>query len=96
MSASVSCIDSTIALFTGPLFESSTSTLHFVDIVDKKAGALSILGQFDFMNFIQVYHVNTQSQELSVDEVNEPVTCLALRPNNAGVTFFSSSIDFGA
>lgn len=30
----------TTALFTGPLYDSGTSTLHFVDISDKKVGCI--------------------------------------------------------
>lgn len=82
-----------IALFSGPLYDSVTSTLHFVDIIDKKAGTLSIFW-LNSHEFVQVYHVNTQSQELSVDVFDEPVTCLALRRNNAGVWSFPSSIQF--
>ncbi|KAI5121823.1 hypothetical protein M0805_003257 [Coniferiporia weirii] len=52
----------------GPLYDESTLTLHFVDIVKK-----------------QVLHFNTGTSELVVDQFDEPVSCLALRQNSAGL-----------
>ncbi|KAH8119819.1 regucalcin [Phellopilus nigrolimitatus] len=52
----------------GPLYDQSTATLHFVDIVKK-----------------QVLHFNTVTSELSVDQFDEPVSCLALRQRGQGL-----------
>ncbi|THH11611.1 hypothetical protein EW145_g541 [Phellinidium pouzarii] len=52
----------------GPLYDKSTSILHFVDIVKN-----------------QVLHFNTITSELTVDQFDEPVSCLALRPNSQGL-----------
>ncbi|KAF8078536.1 hypothetical protein FPV67DRAFT_1663259 [Lyophyllum atratum] len=51
----------------GPLYDSTTSTLHFVDISEKK-----------------VYHLNTQSLDLQVEQFDTPVSCLALRKAKPG------------
>ncbi|CAA7266523.1 unnamed protein product [Cyclocybe aegerita] len=52
----------------GPLYDSSNSVLHFVDISEKK-----------------VFHVNTLTEEISVDIFDEAITSLALRKNGAGL-----------
>jgi len=51
-----------------PLYDPSTSLLHFVDISEKK-----------------VFHINTQNLELSVEEFEVPISCLALRRNAPGL-----------
>ncbi|KAF8168018.1 regucalcin [Crassisporium funariophilum] len=52
----------------GPLYDPSTSLLHFVDISAKR-----------------VYHVNTLNFDLTVEEFEDPVSCLALRRNGEGL-----------
>ncbi|KAF8912743.1 regucalcin [Gymnopilus junonius] len=52
----------------GPLYDPTTSLLHFVDISEKK-----------------VFHLNTRSFELSVEEFTVPISCLALRRNGVGL-----------
>lgn len=54
----------------GPLYDPSTSLLHFVDISENK-----------------VFHVNIDTLELAVEQFEEPISCLALRQNGAGVSF---------
>ncbi|TFK57168.1 regucalcin [Heliocybe sulcata] len=53
----------------GPLYDHATSTLHFVDIEDKKV----------------VYHFNTPTGDLSVDCYEESITCLSLRKDGNGL-----------
>lgn len=73
----------------GPLYDSSTSTLHFVDIIDKKVGRRFTLTPtthsaiFDVR--FQVFHLNTQNMQLSVDNYDESITSIALRRNATGV-----------
>lgn len=52
----------------GPLYDPSTSLLHFVDISENK-----------------VFHVNIDTLELAVEQFEEPISCLALRQNSAGL-----------
>lgn len=52
----------------GPLYDPATSTLHFVDISEKK-----------------VFHLNTESLDLQVEQLDTPVSCLALRKTKPGL-----------
>ncbi|KAL6304304.1 hypothetical protein BKA93DRAFT_733532 [Sparassis latifolia] len=56
------------SLGEGPLYDSKTSILHFVDIEQNK-----------------VYHYNTGTSELTIEQFDEPVTCLAIRQNGEGL-----------
>ncbi|TFK77017.1 regucalcin [Pluteus cervinus] len=52
----------------GPIYDPDTSTLHFVDISEKK-----------------VFHLDTETLRLDVEQFDEPVSCLALRRNSEGL-----------
>ncbi|KAF8974004.1 regucalcin [Flammula alnicola] len=67
----VSCI-----LGEGPVYDASTSLLHFVDISEKKVEELF---------YILVFHVNTRNREFSVENFEEPISCLVLRQNGQGL-----------
>ena len=42
----------------------------------------------------QVFHVNIDTLELAVEQFEEPISCLALRQNGAGVSFEAFCIIF--
>lgn len=74
-------------MFTGPLYDPATSTLHFVDISQKKVKAAFTLFYFQpCFHLVQVFHVNIWSLDLSIEQFEEPVSCLALRRQGAGVS----------
>ncbi|EPQ60712.1 hypothetical protein GLOTRDRAFT_68587 [Gloeophyllum trabeum ATCC 11539] len=63
----------------GPLYDPSTSTLYFVDIDEKKV-------LFTDRNAdITVYRLDTNSSQLSVEQFDESITCLALRKSGGGL-----------
>ncbi|TFK41074.1 regucalcin [Crucibulum laeve] len=55
----------------GPLYDPTTSTLHFVDISEQKVR--------------DVFHVNVDTHEISVEQYDDPVSCLALRRDGNGL-----------
>ncbi|KAH9837125.1 uncharacterized protein C8Q71DRAFT_706698 [Rhodofomes roseus] len=62
------------SLGEGPLYDPRTSTLHFVDIECNKVYSTPFrLGPF------QLYHLDTRSSEIKVEQFEEPLTCLSLR-----------------
>jgi sugar lactone lactonase YvrE len=79
---------------TGPLYDPSTSLLHFVDISENKVSNISSVLPHSHFPMPQVFHVNIDTHELAVEQFEEPVTCLALRQNGAGVSFEAFRIIF--
>jgi len=69
---------------SGPLYDPRTSTLHFVDITEKKVCAVGN-AMIWASSPGQVFHLNTHNLELAIEQFNEPVSCLALRRNGPGV-----------
>lgn len=70
----------------GPLYDSKTSTLHFVDIAEHKVCIISSISRCpEFLPCFQVFHLNTENFQLDVETFDEPVSCLALRRNGEGV-----------
>jgi hypothetical protein len=82
--------DSQWPLIQAPLYDPATSILHFVDISENRvSNPIFRLGsERRSLTFLQVFHLNTHNLELSVEQFQEPVTCLALRTNGQGVRFW--------
>ena len=76
----------------GPLWDSYTNTLHFVDIAAKQACQLGVLLDYTKPVTLQILHYNTTTRQLSRDQYAESVTCLVLRRDGAGVCIASSGL----
>ncbi|THV04858.1 hypothetical protein K435DRAFT_826674 [Dendrothele bispora CBS 962.96] len=63
-------LDVGCTLGEGPIYDPKTSTLHFVDIVEKK---------------VFHYNIGTETREFTVDSFPESITSLALRRNKQGL-----------
>ena len=80
-SMSSGCISSHVVahVATGPVFEHRTSTLHFIDIVQKKARIINIFYSIPGRSHPQqVFHLDTTTHSLTSDTFPEAVTGLAL------------------
>ncbi|EDR15624.1 uncharacterized protein LACBIDRAFT_300734 [Laccaria bicolor S238N-H82] len=69
----------------GPLYDPSTSLLHFVDISENKVSNISSVLPHSHFPMPQVFHANIDTLELAVEQFEEPISCLALRQNSAGL-----------
>ena len=80
---------------TGPLYDPRTSTLHFVDIEQNKVwrppSTVHVALMFDRD---KLYHYHVLSEELTIEEFEEPITCLALRRDGKGVRDFGLVFSF--
>jgi len=77
------------ACVIGPVYDPSTSLLHFVDISENKVMSSSCTFMFIAVHrllHIQVFHVNTQDLQVSVEKFDESISCLALRRDAEGVS----------
>ncbi|KAF5356013.1 hypothetical protein D9756_003835 [Leucocoprinus leucothites] len=70
----------------GPIYDPTTSILHFVDISEKRVMLLIVttLRSPSQREKYKVYHVDTKSLEVKFEQFEEPVTCLSLCEKGSG------------
>ncbi|KAI0034317.1 SMP-30/Gluconolaconase/LRE-like region-domain-containing protein [Vararia minispora EC-137] len=75
----------------GPLYEAQTFTLHFVDIFEKRVRVRCETSSNHVVPQSQVFHLDIRTLELSIDQYDEPITCLALRRGGRGLACATAS-----